>query len=77
MNGCTGTSGAIMTPPSPARQVPMMKVPAASQRTEMPCACASSGLLTMARMRLPVRLCPYQTTSAPTTPSEMAISNRR
>ena len=26
MNGCTGTSGAISTPPSPARHVPTTKV---------------------------------------------------
>ena len=77
MKGCTGTSGATMTPPSPARQVPTINVPAASRRTEMPCACANSGLLTMARMRLPVRLRPYQTTSAATTASEIAIKNRR
>ena len=77
MKGCTGTSGATITPPSPARQVPMTNVPAASRRTDMPCACASSGLLTIARMRPPVRLRPYQMISPVTTASEMEINNKR
>ena len=65
MNGCTGTSGAIMHAAKPGEAGADDEGAGREPRApEMPCACASSGLLTMARMRVPVRLRPYQTTSA-------------
>src|SRR4249919_2473456 len=77
MYGCTGVSGATITPASPARHVPATNVFLASRPVRRPTASASSGLPTIALMRAPVGLRRYHTTSPLVPASESTISNTR